>query len=143
MGKGAQVGDGEAVTASDLRGFLDALAGLAADVDDAERVEQLAALEDLQAACVAAQARVMVGLSDSQVGAQAAAGLVVRQRGRGVPEQVGLACRISPQAAAVRLGRARAWSTQLPFTLRALGAAAARPVVQGGGRGDPSPHVRA
>ncbi|WP_050670841.1 HNH endonuclease [Luteipulveratus halotolerans] len=109
-----------ALLASDVRAAVDALACLDVEVGDAERIDQLAALERLQAACVAAQAHVMVAFAESQVHEQAAAGVPARQRGRGVADQIGLACKISPQAASARLGRARALVVEMPCTLRAL-----------------------
>jgi len=40
--------------------------------------------------------------------------------GRGIAEQIGLACRISPVAAARRLNTARAWWFELPDTYSQL-----------------------
>ncbi|AKU18819.1 hypothetical protein VV02_10625 [Luteipulveratus mongoliensis] len=103
-----------------MRAFLDALPGLSADVSDSERIDQLALLERVQAACVAAQARVMVDFDASQRHDQAEAGVPRRRQGGGVADQIGLACKISPQAAAMRLGRARVLVAEMPCTMRAL-----------------------
>ncbi|MDF8264418.1 HNH endonuclease [Luteipulveratus flavus] len=120
MGKTPQLGStATAVGVAELRAFLDLLSSLGAavaDVGDADRVDQLALLEQIRAACVAAQARVMVEFADSQVAAQEALGVPVRERGRGVADQIGLACKTSPQAAARRLGRARTLLADLPAT---------------------------
>ncbi|WP_050668643.1 DUF222 domain-containing protein [Luteipulveratus halotolerans] len=104
-----------AVGAVELRAFVASLAAVGDDADDdAARIDQLALLEQIGAACVAAQARVMVAFADSQREQQAAAGVPVRERGRGVADQIGLACKISPQAASSRLGRARTLMADLP-----------------------------
>ncbi|WP_347351332.1 DUF222 domain-containing protein, partial [Intrasporangium sp.] len=50
----------------ELTGLAQDLAGLGLEVTDAERVEQLTALEHLKAACAAAQARITGRFTDSQ-----------------------------------------------------------------------------
>jgi hypothetical protein len=51
---------------------------------------------------------------------EARQGLRVERRGRGVPNQVGAALRVSPHAGAGFLGVARVWVTQMPHTFDAL-----------------------
>src|SRR5689334_18084605 len=76
---------------------------------DADRVEQVVLLERIQAAAAATQAAVMVGFARSQVAAQQAAVLDdPRAVGRGIADQLALACRVSPSEGSRRLGVARA-----------------------------------
>ena len=73
-------------------------ASAAGDRDvDAARIDQIALLERIQAAAAATQAAVMVGFARSQVLAQQRAVLAdPRAVGRGIADQLGLACRVSP-----------------------------------------------
>jgi Domain of unknown function (DUF222) len=97
------------------------LSRLDTSVDDAERVEQIRAPEQLKAAAAAAQARVTTEFVVSQRGAQAAAGVRARDLGRGVASQVGLARRESPARARRYVGWAAILVGELPHTLAALG----------------------
>ena len=106
--------------AAAVRGWIAALAALDRGVDDAERVEQIAVLEELKAAAAAAQARASVDLDVSTRAAHAAAGLPAELQGRGVAAQVALARRESPARGAQHLGLARALVTEMPHTLAAL-----------------------
>ena len=87
---------------------------------DAERVEQIRALEELKAAASAAQARVSAGLYASVSAARAARGVPAAERGRGVAAQVALARRESPSRGSRHLGLARALTAEMPHTLAAL-----------------------
>ncbi len=101
----------------ELAGLVDRLAGLpAAVVDDAERIDVIAALEKLKAAAGAAQAQVITQFAASQEAANTAMGVPARHAARGVPEQVGLARRVSPASAARQVTQARALIEQLPAT---------------------------
>ncbi|MFL6044073.1 MAG: DUF222 domain-containing protein [Propionibacteriaceae bacterium] len=58
--------------------------------------------------------------AQSQVAEQLAANVHPEQIGRGIAEQIGLACRISPASAARRLNTARALWCELPNTYSQL-----------------------
>jgi Domain of unknown function (DUF222) len=97
---------GELTDAAAAVGSADPTAG---DRDaDSARIDQIALLERVQAAA-AAQAAVMVGFARSQVAAQRRAVRAdPRAVGRGIAEQLALACRVSPREGSRRLGVARA-----------------------------------
>jgi hypothetical protein len=104
------------------------LADLAAAVadntlaSDAVRIDRIALLEKLRAATAALQAAETVRLAQSQVTEQLAADVHPTAVGRGIAEQIGLACRISPVVAARRLNTARALCLELPDTYSQLAA---------------------
>jgi len=81
------------------------LADLAAAVadnrpaSDADRIDRIARLEKLRAATAALQAAESVRFAQSQVAEQLAGGVDPDKIGRGIAEQIGLACRISPVTA--------------------------------------------
>src|SRR5690242_11107693 len=76
---------------------------------DGARIDQIGLLERVQAAAAATQAAVMVGFARSQVVAQRQAVLAdPRAVGRGIADQLALACRVSPSEGSRRLGVARA-----------------------------------
>jgi hypothetical protein len=86
-------------------------------VDDAVRVDRIAALERLQAAAFAVQAAEMARFADSQLAEQKRVGVPARRLGVGVAEQLALACRVSPVTGARRLALARTLVRQLPETV--------------------------
>lgn len=88
--------------------------------DDAERIDQIRALEELKAAVAAAQARVTVAFAASQEAAQVAGGAHGSDVGRGVASQVALAKRESPARARRYVGWAEVLVGELPRTLEAL-----------------------
>ena len=99
--------------------ILDELAAVVADTtraSDASRIDRIARLEKLRAVTAALQAAESVRFAQSQVAEQLAADVHPDAIGRGIAEQIGLACRISPVAAARRLNTARAWWFELPDT---------------------------
>ena len=104
------------------------LADLAAAVadntlaSDAVRIDRIALLEKLRAATAALQAAETVRLAQSQVAEQLAADVHPTAVGRGIAEQIGLACRISPVVAARRLNTARALCLELSDTYSQLAA---------------------
>lgn len=121
---GAATGEPSGVarwTSHDLREVLDRLTHLDPDVDDAERLAQVEALESIKGAAAAAQAAVARDFDASQREAQAVAGVPASRRGRGVGEQYGLARRESPARGARLLGLARVLP-ELPHTQAALAA---------------------
>jgi len=109
-----------AVTTTDLKDWLAALAALDADVSDAERIQQLRALEELKSAAAAAQVRVTADLDESVRAERAARGVPASERGRGIGAQVALARRESPNRGGRHLGFARALVNEMPHTLAAV-----------------------
>lgn len=103
-----------------LRGLVEELAGLGRDVSDAERVDRIRALEELKAACAAAQARDAADLDASVRRRHEAEGLPARRHGEGVAAQVALARRESPHRGGRHLGLATALVREMPLTLAAL-----------------------
>src|SRR5687767_6946578 len=75
---------------------------------DAERIDRLAALEDLKAAASAAQALLAAELDTSRRAAEEARGVPASEQGRGVSAEVALARRESPHAGGRLLGLAKA-----------------------------------
>lgn len=111
------VGDASADVLLDARAvtrWISELRGLATDVTDAERIDQLRALEGVKAAAAAAQARIAVDLDASQRATQAAAGVSTRLQGRGVAAQIGLARRESPNRGAHHLGLGKVLVAEMP-----------------------------
>ena len=113
---------GDAVVAR-LDVILEELAAVVADgapVSDAARIDRMARLEKLRAVTAAAQAAEAVKFAQTQMAEQLAAEVHPDAIGRGIVEQIGLACRVSPSVAARRLSTARAWWFELPDTYRQL-----------------------
>ena len=103
--------------------ILDELGTAVADnspVSDAARIDRIARLEKLRAATAALQVAESVRFAQSQVAEQLAANVHPDKIGRGIAEQIGLACRISPATAARRLNTARALWFELPDTYAQL-----------------------
>ena len=75
---------------------------------DAARIDRIARLEKIKAAAAALQMAESVRFAQSQAEAQLAADVHPDKIGRGIADQLGLACRVSGFAAARRLGVARA-----------------------------------
>jgi hypothetical protein len=103
--------------------ILDELVAVVADntpVRDAARIDRIARLEKLRAATAALQVAESVRFAKSQVAEQLAANVHPDKIGRGIAEQIGLACRISPAIAARRLNTARALWLELPDTYAQL-----------------------
>jgi hypothetical protein len=87
---------------------------------DAARIDRIARLEKIKAAAAALQMAESVRFAQSQAEAQLAADVHPDKIGRGIADQLGLACRVSGFAAARRLGVARALWFDLPETYRLL-----------------------
>src|SRR6266511_1946892 len=102
---------------AELTALVDRLGALPAAGDDVERIDRIAALERLRGAVAAAQARETVAF----VAAQVAAGVRASRRGRGIPEQLGLARWLSPAAAARELTFAGDLVAELPAIAGLLG----------------------
>lgn len=88
------------------------------EVPDGARIDRIAVLERARAALAAVQHTEMVAFARSQVAqheAQIASGrLDPRKLGRGIADQIALACGISPTTGSRRLGVARALDVDLP-----------------------------
>jgi hypothetical protein len=111
-----------------LAGLADGVAACkevrdAGEVSDAERIERITRLEAIKAAAAALQAAESVRFGQSQVAEQLAAGVNPLIAGRGIADQIGLACRVSPWEGSRRLGIAQALWFDLPDTFRLLTAA--------------------
>jgi hypothetical protein len=88
-------------------------------VSDAVRIDRIARLEKIKAAAAALQMAESVRFAQSQATAQLDAGVHPDRIGRGIADQLGLACKVSGFEAA-RLGTARALWFELPETYRLL-----------------------
>ena len=107
----------------DADGGLAELANAATEdtaVPDEARVDRLALYERARGALAAAQHTEMVAFAKSQVADQqtktAEGKLDPRKLGRGIADQIGLACHVSPHTGSRRLGVARALASDLPAT---------------------------
>jgi len=95
--------------------------------DDAVRIDQLDLLERLKGAAEAAQARVIVELERSQLERQRAAGVRRDCLGRGIGDQVAMACRQPTSQGPRRLGFAKAVVNEMPHTHALLSEGAITP----------------
>src|SRR5215210_4705016 len=68
----------------------------AGEVSDADRIDRIARLEKLKAAASALQAAESVRFAQSQVEQQMAADVHRKALGRGIADQIALACHVSP-----------------------------------------------
>ena len=94
---------------------LSALTDEPAPGADADRIDRIAAFERMRGALAAAQQAEVVAFARSQVEAQIADDrLDPAAVGRGIGDQIGLACRVSPFHGSRRLGIARALHFDLP-----------------------------
>jgi hypothetical protein len=126
---GAAVDAADEVTA-ELAGVLVRFTALATGPDDggdvaadADRIDRIALLEQIKSAVAAAQHTQMVRFARSQVDAHIDDDtLDPKSVGRGIADQIALACRVSPFTGSRRLGVARALHFELP-RIRALLAA--------------------
>jgi hypothetical protein len=88
--------------------------------DDAMRIDVIAALERLKGAVYAAQLSVVADFAAAQEAANKAMGIDARQARRGIPEQIGLARKVSPASAARQVSQARALIQDMPKTFELL-----------------------
>ena len=107
-------------TLSWLGGLVPTSAGTGEPVTDADRIDRIATLERLQASLEAAKAVEMVAFAKSQTAEQMALGVHPRAVGRGIADQIALACRVSPSEGTRRLHVARDLVLDLPHTLGLL-----------------------
>jgi hypothetical protein len=97
-------------------GRIDGSVGEQAFDADAVRVDQIDLLERLKAAAEAAQALVIVEFKSSQLERQRAAGVRRDCLGRGIGDQVAMACRQPTSQGSRRLGFAQAVVHEMPHT---------------------------
>jgi hypothetical protein len=90
------------------------------ELNDVARIERISRLEQLKAAAAALQAAESVRFAQAQVAQQIAAEVHPRVVGRGIADQLALACRVSPVEGSRRLGVARALWFDLPQTFRLM-----------------------
>ncbi|WP_084468059.1 HNH endonuclease [Promicromonospora sukumoe] len=102
-----------------LPGATDTPAGVPAAIR-AEWVDLLGELESVKNAITATQARLTVALDEATRADEAWQSIRAERQGRGVPNQVGAALRVSPHAGAGFVSTSRVWVTQMPHTFAAL-----------------------
>ncbi|MFI2486304.1 HNH endonuclease [Promicromonospora kroppenstedtii] len=102
-----------------LPGATDTPAGVPGVVQ-AQWVDLLGELEAVKNAVTATQARLTVALDEATRADEARQSIRAEQRGRGVPNQIGAALRVSPHAGAGFVSTSRVWVTQMPHTFTAL-----------------------
>ncbi|NMR28456.1 DUF222 domain-containing protein [Arthrobacter sp. SF27] len=90
------------------------------DVSEGVRIDRITALEELKAACAAAQARETEAFVASRKETRAAAGVAAEKRGRGLAKEVGLARKDSPNRGGKHLGMATTLIREMPHTYTAL-----------------------
>ena len=103
-----------------LRGLVPASADTGDPVPDADRIDRIAVLERLQASLEAVKAVEMVAFAKSQTAEQIAVRVHPRAVGRGIADQIALACRVSPSEGSRRLRTARDLVLDMPHTLELL-----------------------
>ncbi|WP_157237223.1 HNH endonuclease [Promicromonospora sukumoe] len=86
----------------------------------AEWVDLLGELESVKNAITATQARLTVALDEATRADEARQSIRAERRGRGVPNQVSAALRVSPHAGAGFVSTSRVWVTQMPHTFAAM-----------------------
>ena len=120
MGVSATSVPGVGVAGLDAAGVTAWVRALAGETkgaaSDAERIEEIRALEELKCAAAARQAELTADFDVSQRAAQAAAGVHPDRRGRGVALQVALARRESHHRGRQHLGLAVVVPVELPCT---------------------------
>ena len=103
-----------------LRGLVPAPDDTGEPVTDADRIDRIAVLERLQASLEAVKAVEMVAFARSQSAEQIALGVHPRAVGRGIADQIALACRVAPSEGTRRLHTARDLVLDMPHTLKLL-----------------------
>ncbi len=100
--------------------WIGELVGSGAAVGDGVRIDRIVVLERLKAALEALQAVEIVGFARSQVVEQQRLDVDPRRVGRGIADQVALACKVSPTEGSRRLHLARDLCLDLPSVLGLL-----------------------
>ncbi len=115
-------GDAADAMAGLIESFVERLGASGEAPDDRSRIDRIAALERVRSAAAAAQYVEMVAFGRSQVEAQRELDVDPRILGRGIADQIALACGISPSEGSRRLGVARGLVIDLPRTHALLAA---------------------
>jgi len=110
------------VDSATVRQWAVALAGMDQEVEGAELINRIRALEELKAAAAAAQAQAAAVFDTARRRAQAEAGVPAGKQGKGIAAQIALARRESPARGRTALGLAKVLVSEMPHTLRALAA---------------------
>lgn len=110
----------DAQRSADLRSLADAMGELPVSDSEAEAIARLTALEELKAACAAAQARETARLDELRRDDEQHRAIPPSRQGRGLAAEIGLARKASPGRGAQYLGFARALVQEMPHTLAAL-----------------------
>lgn len=87
---------------------------------ESEAIDRIRVLEQLKAACAAAQARETVALDARRRAEEADRGVPAGKQGRGLAGEIGLARSVSPHQGSQHLRMARSLAGDLPHTLDAL-----------------------
>ncbi len=111
---------GTAPTAAEIVAFVSRLGADAVGLDDAERIDRIAALESLTCASQAAQSETVADFVVSQRQAAADRGVPAARRDRGLADQVALARRVSPHRGLQDVALAMTLRTELPHTRAAF-----------------------
>ena len=104
----------------DISALCEALAEQSPAHDQAEAIDRIQAFERAKAALEAAQVRETAALEKLRMEEEAARGVVLKRRGKGLGAEIALARRESPARGSQHLNLARALSTDLPHTFSAL-----------------------
>ncbi len=107
-------------TSAEIAELVGALASLAPASDQPEAIARIRALEEVKAACAAAQARESARLYELREQAEAGSGVPAGQRCKGLGSEIALARRESPSRGSRYLGLARALVEELPHTMAAM-----------------------
>lgn len=105
---------------SSIPALCQALAEQPLAQDQAEAIDLIQELERAKAALEAAQARQTAVLEQLRIAEEADRGVSPKRRGKGLGAEIALARRESPTRGSQHLNLARALTTDLPHTLRAL-----------------------
>jgi hypothetical protein len=103
-----------------LARLVEALGDISAATTEAEAVDWIRGLEQVKAACAAAQALQTQALHTLRCDDEAARGVPASERGRGIAAEVALARSESPSRGSRELGVARALMDDMPSTRDAL-----------------------
>ncbi len=109
-----------APSVAEIESFVSRLELDALGVDDAERIDRIAALESLTCASQAAQSETVADFVVSQRSAAADRGVPAARRDRGLGDQVALARRVAPHRGLQDVALAMALRTDLPHTRAAF-----------------------
>lgn len=110
----------DAAVELDLVGLRSRMAVMPSVSDEAEAIDRLRELEELKAACAAAQARTADELKRLRHEREAAAGVPRSKRGTGLDVEVALARMDAPARGSKHLGLATALVHEMPQTMSAL-----------------------